>query len=456
MERLIMISKIKTSSTFLPTKAFIFVIIVSLISAILFAHVYDVSVLAIWWTTLLDCVREGNFSEYQHVLATLTLETNYPLFLNIVSSLWILPFYIILNFLHLQSHLWLYILWIKLLLIIANLGIAKIIQLLLKHNGVNRNKQICISLIFLLSPFVQFYSIGMGQIDSIGLLFAMLSFLSLQKESYTNFIIFSTISILLKPFVVFIIVPLMIYAWYKNRKISIISAIIIPCVYLLHNYLSDILVIDYSRGSKFWSTVVFYPRLMEWTIFNIPLVLILIAFVCILFLIWGKLRTLTIYDVLLCQTILLVIFETLVRQHPQWFIYFSVTGIMLIAFCNKSKIAFFIFLFLEIIYCLCGIVFFDGGNIITSYGEAGLIGKALIYNGFHAGKYLNNIIPNITNISIVLLAIISVSYIISVIILHRDYNNIIEDKKTHPMLTTILSFLPSLSLSVFVVVGYII
>ena len=239
-----MVSKIKTASTFLPVKTLIFVIIVSIISAILFAHVYDVSVLAIWWTTLLDCIREGNFSEYQHVLATINLETNYPLFLNIVSSLWILPLYIILNIFHLESHLWLYILWIKVLLIISNLGIAKIMQLILKHNGVNRNKQISISLIFLLSPFVQFYSIGMGQIDSLGLLFAMLSFLSLQKESYPGFIIFSIISILLKPFVVFIIVPLIIYAWYKNRKISIISAIIIPCVYLLHNYLSDILIND--------------------------------------------------------------------------------------------------------------------------------------------------------------------------------------------------------------------
>ena len=451
-----MVSKIKTASTFLPVKTLIFVIIVSIISAILFAHVYDVSVLAIWWTTLLDCIREGNFSEYQHVLATINLETNYPLFLNIVSSLWILPLYIILNIFHLESHLWLYILWIKVLLIISNLGIAKIMQLILKHNSVNRNKQISISLIFLLSPFVQFYSIGMGQIDSLGLLFAMLSFLLLQKESYPGFIIFSIISILLKPFVVFIIVPLIIYAWYKNRKISIISAIIIPCVYLLHNYLSDILINDYSRGSKFWSTFVFYPRLMQWTIFNIPVVIILIALVCIFFLVWGKFRTLTIYDVLLCQTILLVIFETLVRQHPQWFIYFAATSIMLIAFCNRSRIAYYIFLFLELIYCLCGIVYFDEGNIVTSYGEAGLVGKALTYNGFNAGEYLNSIIPNIATISIVLLAIISIVYIISVIILHRNYNSKIEDEKTHPLLTTILSFIPSLLISVFVVIGYII
>lgn len=452
-----MISNIKkTVSNFLPTKALLFVIIVSIISAILFAHIYDVSVLAIWWTTLLDCIRDGNFSEYQHVLATLNLETNYPLFLNLVSSLCVLPIYIILNIFHLESHLWLYILWIKLLLIISNFGIAKVMQQILKHNGVSREKQISLSLIFLLSPFVQFYSIGMGQIDSFGLLFAMLGFLSLQKESYTNFIIFSIISILLKPFVVFIIIPLLIYAWYTNRKISIIAAIVIPCIYLLHNWLSSLLVYDYSRGSKFWSWFVFYPRLMKWTIFNIPIVIILIALVCIFFLIWGKLRTLTIYDVLLCQSILLVIFEALVRQHPQWFIYFAVTSILLMAFCNRSKVSYCIFLFLEIVYCMCGIVFFDEGNIIASYGEAGLIGKTLTYNGFHAGDYLNGIVPNIATISIVLLTMLSIAYLLSVIISHRKFNSKIEDEKIHPLFTTILSYIPSLFLSVFVVIGYII
>ena len=74
----------------------------------------------------------------------------------------------------------------------------------------------------------------------------------------------------------------------------------------------------------------------------------------------------------------------------------------------------------------------------------------------NAGEYLNNIIPNIATISIVLLAIISIVYIISVIILHRNYNSKIEDEKTHPLLTTILSFIPSLLISVFVVIGYII
>lgn len=452
-----MISKLKkTALNFLPAKAFIFVIIVSIISAILFAHIYDVSVLAIWWTTLLDCIREGNFSEYQHVLVMMNLANNYPLFLNIVASIWFLPLYIILNIFHLQSHLWLYILWIKLLLIISNLGIARIMQLILDHSGIGREKQISLSLIFLLSPFVQFYSIGMGQIDSFGLLFAMLSFLYLQKESYARFIFFSVISILLKPFVVFIIVPLIIYTWYKNRKMSIIATISIVGIYLLHNWLSDILVYDYSDGSKFWSTFVFYPRLMEWKVFNIPLVIILIALVCILFLILGKLRTLSLYDVLLNQTILLAIFEALVSQHPQWFIYFAITSIMLMAFCNKSRIAYCIFMVLEIVYCLCGIVFFDNGKIIDSYGRAGLLGKTFSYNEFNAGEALNSIIPNITAISIMLLSVITIIYIISVIILHRKYNSKIEDEKTHPLLAPILSFIPNLALSVFVIIGYIV
>ena len=60
---------------------------------------------------------------------------------------------------------------------------------------------------------------------------------------------------------------------------------------------------------------------------------------------------------------------------------------MLLAFCNKSKVTYCIFMLLELAYCLCGIVFFDKGNIIAAYCEAGLIGKTLTYNEFNAGEY---------------------------------------------------------------------
>lgn len=69
---------------------------------------------------------------------------------------------------------------------------------------------------------------------------------------------------------------------------------------------------------------------------------------------------------------------------------------------------------------------------------------------------LNSIIPNITAISIMLLSVITIIYIISVIILHRKYNSKIEDEKTHPLLAPILSFIPNLALSVFVIIGYIV
>ncbi|MBE5898464.1 MAG: hypothetical protein E7279_02575 [Lachnospiraceae bacterium] len=451
-----MISGIKKVFGFLPAKSFIFVVIASIISAVLFAHFYDVSVLAIWWRTLLDCISEGNFSQYQHVLASMNLETNYPLFLNIVASVWILPLHIILNIFHLESHLWIYILWIKVLLIISNLGIAKAMQGILESSGVSKERQINVSLIYLLSPFVQFYSIGMGQIDAFGLLFAMLCFLSLQKGSRTGFVIYAVVSILLKPFVVFIIVPLLIYAWFKDKKLSIICAVSVVAVYFVHNLLSDVLIQDYSRGSKFWNMFVFYPRLMEWTVLGIPLVIILIALVCLFFLIWGIFRPFGVFHVLLCQTVLLVIFEALIRQHPQWFIYFAVSAVMLMAFCNRSKIAFLLFIILEIVYCLCGIVFFDEGNIITSYSDAGLIGKILDYNGFNAGEYFGSLMPDISAITITLLSVMSLVYVIGAILLHRSYDNKKEDEITHPLLSAIIAYIPSLALSAFVTVGYII
>ena len=77
-------------------------------------------------------------------------------------------------------------------------------------------------------------------------------------------------------------------------------------------------------------------------------------------------------------------------------------------------------------------------------------------HGINAGEYFESIIPNIAATSVLILTIVSIIYVLSVMLLHRNYNSKIEDEKTHPLLTTILSFIPSLLISVFVVIGYII
>ena len=466
-----MIARIKTiQENFMPKSVFILSVCASLASAVLFAHTYDVSALVLWWNTLIDNIISGNFSEYQHTLGLISadidlpVETNYPLFLNMAGALWMSPVYIILHLLHMTSHQWINILWVKLLLIICNFGIAKIIQLILAENNVDRNKQILVSVIYLLSPFVQFYSIGMGQIDALGLLFAMLAFLSLMREHNVHFIVFSVISILMKPFVIFIIVPLLIYAWHKSKKLTIVTTFIVIGSYILQHFLSDLLIYDYSDGSAYWNTFVFYPRLMQYTIFNIPVVIIIIALVCLFYLIMGYKHTLTFRNIIMCQSILLIAFETLMRQHPQWFIYFAAVSVMLLAISDNNIVSYVIYLLLETAFCLTGIFFFDDGYIVTSYSDTGLIGKAFTHSGFSVIEAMGDNLSFAGTVASILLAICSIAYVISILRCAgrnntsdsstKAVNNDIS-KNAHTLLLGVISYIPMLLLGLFVVIGYI-
>lgn len=448
--------------SFLPLKQFIFVLCFSLISMIMFCHVYDAPTLITWWTTFLDCVFGDNIAGYQHALSLLSvvqnypLETNYPLFLNILFSIYILPVYVILHIIQQEAHMWIYILWIKLFLLVCNLAVAKVIQLILEENHINKETQKTVALIYLLSPFVQFYNLGMGQIDAFGLLFALLCFLSLQRNNYTLFIVFSVISILLKPFVIFIIAPLLIAMWHRKKLTALISGGLIILLYFLQNWVADILIEDYSHGSEFWNILVFYPRLMKYQIVGIPIVIILLVLICLFFFIWGYFREINLFNILLCQATLLVVFETLITQHPQWYIYFAAVGVMLLAFCNNNIVTYSLWGILELVFCFNGIINFDDGYIVTSYGEVGLLGKIFKYNGFYAGDIFYNAIPHITtiaNISLILASIIFLIYALWQQCHTRQKSN---DNNPHILLLSTIMCVPTFLLSVFVIIGYVI
>lgn len=445
--------------SFLPLKQFIFVLCFSLISMIMFCHVYDAPTLITWWTTFLDCVFGDNIAGYQHALSLLSvvqnypLETNYPLFLNILFSIYILPVYVILHIIQQEAHMWIYILWIKLFLLVCNLAVAKVIQLILEENHINKETQKTVALIYLLSPFVQFYNLGMGQIDAFGLLFALLCFLSLQRNNYTLFIVFSVISILLKPFVIFIIAPLLIAMWHRKKLTALISGGLIILLYFLQNWFADILIEDYSHGSEFWNILVFYPRLMKYQIVGIPIVIILLVLICLFFFIWGYFREINLFSILFVQTLLLIVFEGLVTQHPQWFVYFAATSTMLLAFSNR-KCTYILYLLLEFIYCLNGVFWFDEGYIATSYGDSGFLGKFFNYGGFLGTHNIYEEYPLACEAISILLTIVSFIYII--IIIWSHYKD--TPKRTDTKLNStniILTSLPSICLSLFVIIGYL-
>lgn len=441
----------KKVNEFIPTKCFVFVIIVSIFSAVFFEHHYDAYALTTWWTTFIDCIREGNIAEFQHRVMDLGMPCNYSLFSNIFFSIWMIPVYIVVKLLHLETHLRIYTIWLKLLIIISNFCIARIMQLFLSEQKVDENRQILVVMAYLLSPFVQIYSIAMGQIDAVGLLLCLIGIRCMYKNKYGWFVVLSTISFLLKPFVVFIIMPFLVNLWWENKGKAFLSGALMLGLYCVQNLVQNIIVTDYKAGGAYWNECVLYPRLFKYTLYGIPMFFVFSVLIGLACLYIGKKRKLELLDHCFFQLLILIVFEALVEQHPQWFIYFAVPAFMLGLGLIKDKLLSWILYFIEWIFCLNVLTGMDYGDIVAKFGTKGLLSKFCDYSGLVTGDVITSYFPAAGNVAKILLTVSSFLLLV-VAIYHKDkvdkeYES--KKEKVWPL------FLPTLFLQLVIIIGYI-
>ncbi|MBR1572129.1 MAG: hypothetical protein IJ655_05275 [Lachnospiraceae bacterium] len=445
-------TKWKLDSMF-SKKQWTVVLIMSFLSAILFEHIYDAKTIAEWSMILIDCVCNGEISEYQHILAGMEIQSNYTLFLNFLISIWVTPVYIIMQLFHLEAHFRIATFWIKCLLIICNLGTARIMQLILESAGVDKKHQEWVAIIYILSPFVQIYSIAMGQVDGVALFCCMLAYYFFTRNNYILFVLFNVFALMIKPFAGFIIAPIMVIIWWRDKLKSILYVVVIIALYLIQNRAQDLIVKDYNEGSAFWNTFVFLPRLMKYNVAGVPLVLIILFVIGMVCLYRGKKSELSLKKLCFYQLALLVTFESMVTQHPQWYVYFAAISIMIVFGLADSRKSILTYYICEWIFCLNALISFDDGQLIHAYGNRGIPGKISEYSGIVSGEVMSDVFCLNENIARSLLALIS---IILMIILGYEINKRnVEITENQKQIKLWLFALPTVSLFVVIFVGYI-
>ncbi len=129
-----------------------------------------------------------------------------------------------------------YLLTIKFIAVLADLSLALIIFLISK--SFDKRKAVLFSAIYLFSPFSFYLSAIWGQYDQVGFLFALLSFIFLQKKWLYFAPIIFLVSILLKPtFLVF--TPLFLYLYFKNKP---------NIIHLIFGFFSSFLFFIYTTA----------------------------------------------------------------------------------------------------------------------------------------------------------------------------------------------------------------
>lgn len=237
-------------------------ITISIIMIIVVSH-NDCITITKWALSYLEHFFSLDLNNYAiDYMSTGAFFTNYSLFSISIISLWCLPLYLISMIINIPIVL--YTTWIKTLMAIISFLCVGLIDKICRK--LNFESDYCkLELLFILSPIVAVYSIGMGQIDGIAVIFMLLGVLFFQKKSYFKMSVVLGISILIKGFSVFAIAVILVYLLSKKIK-NIIYAIPIGVIYVGEKIVSEVLVKDYLSWGNYINSSSFLPRVfgVEW------------------------------------------------------------------------------------------------------------------------------------------------------------------------------------------------
>ena len=174
----------------------------------LFYH-YDCEAITQWGYDLLECIRAGKSSIFpEYTYENFGSPTNYSLFVNLITALWLSPLYLIDQAAGLDISLFGYEIWYKVLLCAFLLADLAVFDRLLKKLGWEGNTRKEMLALFLLSGITLLATLGKGQIDVYGFLFAQIGAEALLEKKYVKMALMFGLALLVKPTALLLIVPL--------------------------------------------------------------------------------------------------------------------------------------------------------------------------------------------------------------------------------------------------------
>lgn len=212
---------------------------------------YDCEAITSWGYDLLECVRRGNLSGFpEYTYASFGSPTNYTLFVNSVTALWLTPLYLLDQAAGLDLTIFFYEKWYKLLVGIALLLDLWAMDRLFAALGAERTERRRSQALFLLSAVMLLATLGKGQVDVYGLFFVLLGARFLVRKEDGRGALLLGMALLVKPTALLVLVPLFLLLIGRWKEKTVVLGLIAAAPYLLDKGVTALLMPDYLPLSQ--------------------------------------------------------------------------------------------------------------------------------------------------------------------------------------------------------------
>lgn len=312
---------------FKEKKILIFAFVVCVLYIFTIAQI-DCNTITTWGYDLLDSIRVGSLRDFPtYTYEMHQMPTNYSLFVNVVTGVWIAPLFILDKAFGLISSMIIYDMWYKVLIMGLFILDLYIFNKIMKKLGFDENKRDRGLYYYMLSTVLCITVLGKGQVDLLSVTLVLAGVLFFIEEKYIMMSVFLGLALCTKPFVILVIVPMYLLMISKRQWKVLISAIITLVPYGIDALLSKFLMPEYysmkALTSQMFKEAFGESRIEQIISLRINHVLVFFAaaiIICFIALRIGRTRTTKVKDYLLLTSLMYIAYGIFVSDSCYWFI----------------------------------------------------------------------------------------------------------------------------------------
>lgn len=308
-------------------KGGLYVIVAFLVYTFLIAHV-DCNTITTWGYDLLDSIRLGHLSEFPvYTYQMHDMATNYNLFVNLITAVWLSPVYIIDNLCNAHAIMLVYDVWYKCLILLMTSWSVKLLGQILEKIQIPRERIYEGQLYYSFSAILLISVLGKGQVDIISLCFLMFGIRNMLDKKYTLMALCYGLSLCVKPFSILIIVPILILLISKHEWKIVAYGFITLVPYMLDAIITRLCMPRYGemKAITSWQFKEAFGTSRVEQLFmadynNILIYWAIVLFVCLLCLKLAVTKRVKRVHYVILPAIIYILFAFFVSATAYWFV----------------------------------------------------------------------------------------------------------------------------------------
>ena len=422
----------------------------------------DCNTITTWGYDLLDSVRIGSLRDFPtYTYEMHQMPTNYSLFVNVVTGIWIAPLFIIDKVFGLISSMIIYDMWYKVFVLGLFLLDLHIFNKIMKKLGFDENKRDRGLYYYMLSTVLCITVLGKGQVDLLSVTLVLAGVLFFMEEKYVMMSIFLGLSLCTKPFVILVIVPMYLLMISKRQWKVLLSGVITLIPFGIDALVSKFLMPEYysmkALTSQMFKEAFGESRIEQ--IFNLRVNHVLVFFaaaiiICFIALRIGRTKTAKVKDYLLLTSLMYIAYGLFVSDSCYWFIVI-VPALIIMGLQYKHiqdfELLYFGSNFGVVIYTYYVEGFRRPGTNYTFFEYMGLQNKPMmIYDTF--SSYRTEIYSVGATLFMVCMLIICILYFLETKGWIRKDEKVCDDKSVYSKICYYIQFAPAV---IYLLINYI-